>query len=344
MNKHRKQNNQSINQSFYLNQSIMKRYLLFCQLTLLPALAAQAQFTAGTNGFFVGSNTQVFIDSLTLLPSVDFSIVSQTLTISTTPIPGSQPSIARVYNFTSPVDFAGTAGFFYRASELNGNTEATLELNYGNSKFVSASGSAVDQSQHYISNTLPLTSFTSLTAAQQNALPVTLLDFQLRRSENTTSLYWRTSQEKNSDYFEIQQSPDAREWNVLGRLNAGIESNSKKEYHFDDAASRYGTQFYRLKMVDADGTYAFSSIRSIQLAAAGLITAYPNPIVDKLLIGSDEALASVKMTDLTGRSLLELSKPRAGQELSLKNYAAGTYLVIVRTSSGRTQVIKIIKQ
>lgn len=321
----------------------MKRYLLFCQLTLLPALAAQAQFTVGADGFFVGSNTQVFIDSLTLLPSVDFSLNLQTLTISPTPIQGSQPSIARVYNFTSPVSFAGIAGFFYQASELNGNTEGTLELNHGNERFVSASGSTVNLSQHYISNTLPLTNFTSLTAAQENALPVTLVDFQLRRAENITSLYWRTSEERNSDYFEIQQSQDAREWNVLGRLNAAKESTSKKEYYFDDAAGRYGTQYYRLKVVDADGTHAFSSVRSIQLTSDGLISVYPNPIVDKLLIGSDEALVSVKMTDLTGRSFLELSKPKSGQELSLKNYPAGTYLVMVQTSSGRTQVIKIIK-
>jgi hypothetical protein len=321
----------------------MKRYLLFCQLTLLPALAAQAQFTVGADGFFVGSNTQVSIDSLTLLPSVDFSITSQTLTISPTPIPGSQPSIARVYNFTSPVNFAGVAGFFYQASELNGNTEGTLELNYGNAQFASATGSTVNLSQHYIFNTLPQTNFTSLTAAQANALPVTLVDFQLRRAENTTSLYWRTSEERNSDYFEIQQSQDAHEWNVLGRLNAVKESTSKKEYYFDDAARRYGTQYYRLKMVDTDGTYAFSSVRLVQLTSAGLISAYPNPIVDKLLIGSDEALVSVKMTDLTGRSFLELSKPKAGQELSLKNYPAGTYLVMVQTSSGHTQVIKIIK-
>lgn len=323
---------------------MMKRYLLFCQLALLPTLAAHAQFTVGTDGFFIGQNTQVFIDSLTLLPSVDFTIASQTLTISPTPIPGTPPSIARVYSFTTPMDFTGVAGFFYRASELNGNTESTLQLTHGNATFETTTGSTVNAVQHYISNTLPLTNFTSLTAAQENAMPVNLVSFDLKRAEHATVLYWRTSEEKNSDFFEIQQSEDAKKWNILGKINAANESNSRKDYSFDDAAERYGTQYYRLRMVDTDGSFAYSKIQSIRLGSGGLVNAYPNPVVDKLLIGSKEALSSVKMTDLTGRQFMELLKPKPGQEVSLKNYPAGTYLVKVGTASGATQVIKIIKQ
>jgi hypothetical protein len=321
-----------------------KRYLLFCQLALLPTLAAHAQFTAGTDGFFIGANTQVFIDSLTLLPSVDFSIVSQTLTITPTPIPGVPPSIARVYNLTTPVNFTGVAGFFYQASELNGNVESTLQLNHGNANFVSTTGSTVDIGQHYISNTLLLTNFTSLTAAQEGALPVSLIAFQVKRVENTTVLYWQTSEEKNSDHFEVQQSEDLRKWTALGIVNAANESSQQKDYSFQDLAERYGTQYYRLKMVDIDGSYAYSKIQSIRLGSSGLISAYPNPVVDKLLIGAKEALASVKVTDLTGRAFLELSKPKPGEEFTMKNYPAGTYLVKVETADGKVQVVKIIKQ
>lgn len=97
-------------------------------------------------------------------------------------------------------------------------------------------------------------------------------------------------------------------------------------------------------MVDADGSFAFSKIESIRLGSSGLISAYPNPVVDKLRIGSKEALASVKVTDLAGRSFLELSKPKPGQEFSMKNYPAGTYFVKVETADGKVQVVKIIKQ
>ncbi len=321
-----------------------KRYLFFCQLALLPSLAAQAQFTAGANGFFIAQDTQVFIDSLTLKPSADFLLASQTLTISPTAITGTPPGIARVYNFSTPVDFAGVAGFFYRASELNGNTESTLQLAHGNTTFISVVGSTVDVAQHYISNTLPFTNLTSLTAAQENALPVTLIGFQVKRLENLTVLSWQTSEEKNSDFFEVQQSDDAREWTALGTVRAATQSTGTREYSFRDPAERYGNQYYRLKMVDTDGSYAYSAIRQLKLEGAGMISAYPNPVVDKLLIGSKEALTSVKVTDLSGRLLLDIAKPKPGQEFSLSSYPAGIYLVKVETAAGKTQAMKIIKQ
>ncbi|WP_090374505.1 T9SS type A sorting domain-containing protein [Dyadobacter sp. SG02] len=323
---------------------MIKRYLFFCHFALLPALSAQAQFTAGAEGLFIAQDTQVSIDSLTLEPSAGFSLASQTLTISHIPVPGVPPSIRRVYSFTTPVDFAGIMGFFFQPAELNGNNESTLQLAHGNTNFVSVAGSTVDITRHYISNTLPLTNFTSLTAAQEDALPVRLIGFEVKRLENRTVLSWRTSEEENSDYFEIQQSEDSRNWAALGTVKAASESVTLREYTFNDLVQRYGTQYYRLKMVDKDGSFAYSTIRHLRFEDPAVISAYPNPVVDKLRIGSNEALARVTMTDLTGRLVLELTKPEPGQEFSLKNYPAGMYLIQVKTATGRSQAIKIIKQ
>ena len=323
---------------------MINRYLFFCQLALFPSLPALAQFTAGNEGFLITGDTPVFIDSLTLEPSDDFFLASQTLTIAHTPVTGVPPSISRVYSFTTPVDFAGIAGFFYRPAELNGNNESTLQIAYGNATFASASGSTVDITRHYISNTLPLTNFTSLTAAQEDALPVRLIGFQVKRVENQAVLAWETSEEKNSDYFEIQQSEDSRNWTALGRVKAAAESATTRKYAFNDLVQRYGTQYYRLKMLDLDGSYAYSVIRQLWFDDQGMISAYPNPVVDKLRIGSKEALASVKMTDLTGRTVFEVSKPEPGQEFSLKAYPSGTYLIQVKTAAGKSRAMKIIKQ
>ncbi|WAC12761.1 T9SS type A sorting domain-containing protein [Dyadobacter pollutisoli] len=322
----------------------MKRYLLFCQLALLPTFCAFGQMSAGTDGFFVAANTPVAIDGLTLNPTADFFIDSRTLVISPTAIPGTPPSITRVYNFSTPVDFVGNVGLFFQTPELNGNTESTLQVAYG-SPFVTTTGSTVNTITHYVSNNLAaLTSLTSVTAAQPGALPVTLIGFRVNRVENTTMLYWQTSEERNSDFFEIQQSADTRKWNSLGTVKAATESRAQEDYSFQDAALRKGIQYYRLKMVDVDGSFAYSAIRNIDLGSAELISAYPNPVVDKLRIGANVELVSLKVTDLSGRSLLELSRPKPGQEFSLKNYAAGTYLVQIKTADGKSQIVKIVKQ
>ena len=67
-------------------------------------------------------------------------------------------------------------------------------------------------------------------------------------------------------------------------------------------------------------------------------------MVDKLTIDASVELAKLKLTDLSGRSLLELSKPKAGSEVSMKKYPAGTYLVQLETVDGQSQVVKIVKQ
>lgn len=323
----------------------MKRYLLFCQLALLPTAHVIGQLSAGTSGLFIKATTQVAIDGLTLFPTTDFLIDSRTLTVSPTAIPGVPPSINRVYNFSVPVTFVGNVGLFYQTSELNGNTETSLLVAHGNASFVTMIGSAVNTSTHYVSANMVLpTNFISVTAAQEGALPVTLISFRAKRLENLTMLYWQTSEERNSDFFEVQQSEDTRKWNPLGTVKAATDSKAQEDYSFQDATPRKGMQYYRLKMVDTDGSFAYSAIKSIDLGAADLISAYPNPVVDKLRIGANVELASLKVTDLSGKSFLELSRPKPGQEYNMKNYPAGTYLVQIKTANGQSQVVKIIKQ
>ena len=205
----------------------MKRYLLFCQLTLLPAVAVQAQFVAGQEGLFIASETQVAINGLAIKPSADFTLADRSLSISSTPVPGNPPGIGKVYSFNAPIDFAGNVGFFYLPTELNGNDENNLQLAHGNQTFVTTAGSVVVPAQGYISNDLSsLTNLTSITAGQAGALPVTLIGFQISRVENLTILNWQTTDEKNSDFFEVQQSSDARKWNVLGKVTAARESKN----------------------------------------------------------------------------------------------------------------------
>ncbi|KAA0992674.1 T9SS type A sorting domain-containing protein [Dyadobacter aurulentus] len=323
----------------------MKRYLLFCQLTLLPAVAAQAQFVAGQDGLFIASETQVAINGLTIRPSADFTLADRSLTISSTPVRGNPPGIGKVYSFSSPIDFAGNLGFFYLPTELNGNEENNLQLAHGNETFVTTAGSTVVPAQGYISNNLSsLTNLTFVTASQEGALPVSLIGFQVSRVENLTLLNWQTTDEKNSDFFEVQQSTDARKWNALGKVTAARESRNFREYSFQDPAFRSGRQYYRLKMVDADGSYAYSEIRSVHLTAVELVSAYPNPVTEKLLINATGKMASMKLTDLSGRQLLNLPKPVSGQEVNMKNYPAGTYLVQFTMTDGQSQVVKVVKR
>lgn len=320
---------------------MLKRYLLFCQLTLWASFSTNAQFFAGEEGFFIKEDTPIFMDSLTLIPTQELLLDEQLLEISPIPISGTPPGIARVYRFTKPFPFSGNAGFYYRDSELNGNTENSLQLFFGDDSFTWTTGSVVDIVKHYISNNLSNVEFAALTAGQENSLPVQIADFRVERVEGTTSIYWRTTLEEDASHFEVQNSENGRKWNVLGQVKAVGNRQSEQEYYFSDNVPRRGTQYYRLKMVDLDGSFMYGPVRSIIPIAVESIIAYPNPVSDRLGIDTEKALAYLKLSDITGRTLIEQKNPE--RYLNLSTYPQGIYLLTVETTDGRHQVLKVFK-
>ncbi len=83
-------------------------------------------------GVTIKAGTQVFIDSLVLTPSADYTIASNSLTVTyaATSGPGAG-SISKVCSFSSPLaSYSGGAGLYYLAGQLNGNTAAALALAY----------------------------------------------------------------------------------------------------------------------------------------------------------------------------------------------------------------------
>ncbi|SDH49254.1 Por secretion system C-terminal sorting domain-containing protein [Dyadobacter soli] len=109
---------------------------------------------------------------------------------------------------------------------------------------------------------------------------------------------------------------------------------------------RTGWQYYRLKMVDADGSYAYSAIRSIRMDGAFVITAYPNPVADHLFITTNSKGSRVRLLDLSGRVLSDSHNNTAEPmlQVNMKGYLSGPYLIEAKSSDGTSQVIKVIKQ
>jgi hypothetical protein len=325
----------------------MKYYLLFCQLALLCSFNARAQFSAGANGFYTSAGTIVSIGGLTFQPTAPFNIQNNTLTISPTALPGSPPSIARVYTFDSPVTFVGGIGQFYLASELNGNTETMLQVAYKNVAPVTTTGSVVNSTSHYIYNDL-ITSiiFSAVTAAQPGALPVTLLEFTAKKEGSAASLNWSTTYESNSDYFNVEHSSNAKDWNTLSKITAASQSSGLKNYGFSHISPAAGANYYRLKMVDKDQSYAYSTIRELHFKQSFQVSLYPNPAVEKVRISMDhwENIAGVKLLNAQGTTLLAFNKKPLSKEINMKDFSAGLYVVQLLLNDGSTATIKVVKQ
>ncbi|MFT3934349.1 MAG: serine hydrolase [Chitinophagaceae bacterium] len=91
------------------------------------------------------------------------------------------------------------------------------------------------------------------------ALPVQLYSFTLSKiSAGQTLLNWETTQEVNSDFFDIQRSGDAISFSSIGKVQAQGNTSVKTAYSFTDKTPLSGKNYYRLRQVDKDGALTFS--------------------------------------------------------------------------------------
>src|ERR1035437_8640026 len=113
-------------------------------------------------------------------------------------------------------------------------------------------------------------------------LPVELSSFTSNTNGRNVQLNWETKTEKNSDKFVIEKmnSSIGSSWVNVGSVKAAVLSNSPKNYSYSDTKLQSGKYQYRLKMVDNDGSFSYSSIEAAEVAVPkdfAVSQNYPNP-------------------------------------------------------------------
>lgn len=176
------------------------------------------------------------------------------------------------------------------------------------------------------------------------ALPVVLTNFKAKASEGkTVNLTWTTTYETNSAYFEVQRSTTGKSWSPLGSVGAKSESNATVSYNFVDGSPLNGQNIYRLKLVDRDGTFAYSSLESVILKGIQSINVYPNPVIDKFRVvtASGIEVVDVQIYSGIGRLVMEMKEPDANG-VDVKALPSGAYVVKITLSDGTVETRKLI--
>ncbi|SDH13699.1 Por secretion system C-terminal sorting domain-containing protein [Dyadobacter soli] len=320
-------------------------------LLALCAAQANSQIVTG-NSMYVKIGTVLAMDSLVLVPTEDLNLGSNySLTVEHTPVPGSpNASINKKYVFNAPINFHGNLGVIYDLAELNGNTESMLELASSwsdESGFVTMSGSARDLGMHFVSKDVADLDIRMLTLVNGgSALPVTLVTFEAQKAEKEVQLSWKTSAETNSDFFEIQRSRNAKDWKSIGRVHSAGNSKVEAAYGYQDAAPIAGDNYYRLKMVDRDGTFAFSQIRMVSWSGNALAI-FPNPAADRLEMAVKDwsQVAKIKVWNAGGGLVKETRQAAGGGEkyLPLIGFKPGNYILQVEYRDGSSERTHFVK-
>jgi hypothetical protein len=166
-------------------------------------------------------------------------------------------------------------------------------------------------------------------------LPIELISFTGANQGRTNELEWTTASENNSERFDVQRSADGNHWETIDAVAAAGSSQQARTYRAIDP-SPFPLTYYRLRLVDADGSSALSDIVVVRLVADMLAVA-PNPATDELTVFPPASFgtASIEMLGMDGRLL---TKPRIGLfssaemfTLDIRDLPAGVYILQLRS-------------
>ena len=165
---------------------------------------------------------------------------------------------------------------------INPSVNNTFFSNVGVNKFWSSTSLPNQTTKAwYLSTQFGITTYDAKTVKhyiycvrgdQTTILPLQLINFSAQQNEQKITLNWQTQNEVNSKEFVIELSKDGNTFIAQNTISAFGNGNHFYSYALTETTAKY----VRLKMVDANGKYAYSNI--IKLTATtqkGIIINHP---------------------------------------------------------------------
>jgi hypothetical protein len=145
-------------------------------------------------------------------------------------------------------------------------------------------------------------------------IPVELVSFDAVVSDGSVFLSWSTATETNNRGFEIERSQkskakDQNYWENIGFVDGMGTTTELQNYSFVDRNPVAGNYMYRLKQIDFDGTFKYSSVIEVEITTPiefVLEQNYPNPFNPGTRISWHSPISSwltIKLYDVMGREV-----------------------------------------
>ncbi|MEQ1798033.1 MAG: BspA family leucine-rich repeat surface protein, partial [Lacibacter sp.] len=179
-------------------------------------------------------------------------------------------------------------------------------------------------------------------------LPVTWLYVNGQLQNGNAIIKWATASESNTRHFEIEHSSNGISYLKVGSVAAAGNSSLTERYEFLHHSPVPGKNYYRIKQIDLDDRFSYSSIVSVtKTTEENKIVIMPNPAQNHitLFLTKPNSNTQVRVINQQGQVLLQqnLQPGTMQQSISISTLPAGIYNVLL-IMNGEVKTIRFVKQ
>jgi len=167
--------------------------------------------------------------------------------------------------------------------------------------------------------------------------PLTLQSFDGAIVNGSNKLWWTSNNENNVSEFVIESSADKKNFTDIGHVAAKNETGVNS-YSFESQSSS-AINYYRLKMIDNDGSYSYSPIVVLKEKVSSELNLFPNPAVNSIRLSHPKALnAYIEVIDIDGKEVIKthVSEGTTETRINVSKLVKGTYQVCLINNGIKT--------
>ena len=175
-------------------------------------------------------------------------------------------------------------------------------------------------------------------------LPLVLSGFYGEVNRNSNNIYIEIQSVIGKMNIVIERSVNGTNFNAIGSFNLQ-DQNTFTRHIYTDEYPFDGKNYYRLKMIDQDGSFSYSKIILLEDVLKKEIHVYPNPANDFLsvdLSSLKEGKYNLTLTDVAGRKLYKAQPANILITIPLARMANGNYFLQVTDHDQNVLLMKKI--
>jgi hypothetical protein len=161
-------------------------------------------------------------------------------------------------------------------------------------------------------------------------LPVKLTSFTgTLLNNNQVSLQWQTADETSIKDYELEYCSDGISYSTI-LITVTPQGEAINNYSYLHTTPAVGSNYYRIKIVNDDGSFSYSNIVPIDIQNNNTATIYPNPATDNIVIILPNTNKSVvNIYNSTGSLVKTTIVYSITNTVDINNLPSGTYFINV---------------